>query len=110
MFCTLCQRGPRYFDPPDSNWGTCYNCGGEGHLAVNCTSLKRKRPCFVCGSLEHGAKQCKKVRGWSLSDISTVLTWFTIIMCKFIVKLLLKNTRIGFFLWVDYAVNWACEI
>ncbi|CDP15601.1 unnamed protein product [Coffea canephora] len=53
-------RGPRYFDPPDSSWGTCYNCGEEGHTTVNCTSAKRRKPCFVCGSLEHNAKQCSK--------------------------------------------------
>ncbi|KAK7276547.1 hypothetical protein RIF29_17689 [Crotalaria pallida] len=56
-------RGPRYFDPPDSSWGTCYNCGEEGHAAVNCTvASRRKKPCFVCGSLEHGVKQCTKAR------------------------------------------------
>ncbi|XP_021892639.1 zinc finger CCHC domain-containing protein 7-like isoform X2 [Carica papaya] len=56
-------RGPRYFDPPDSGWETCYNCGEEGHMAVNCPSaIKRKKPCFVCGSLDHGAKQCQKVQ------------------------------------------------
>uniref|UniRef100_A0A2P2KFL2 CCHC-type domain-containing protein n=2 Tax=Rhizophora mucronata TaxID=61149 RepID=A0A2P2KFL2_RHIMU len=56
-------RGPRYFDPPDSGWLTCYNCGEEGHMAVNCPSLqKKKKPCFVCGSLEHNAKECKKGR------------------------------------------------
>ncbi|XP_022135128.1 zinc finger CCHC domain-containing protein 7-like isoform X3 [Momordica charantia] len=55
-------RGPRYFDPPDS-WGTCYNCGEEGHNAVNCTSVKqRKKPCFVCGSLEHYGRSCSKAR------------------------------------------------
>ncbi|OVA18883.1 zinc finger protein [Macleaya cordata] len=53
-------RGPRYFDPPDSSWSTCYNCGEEGHMAVNCTLKKRKKPCFVCGSFEHGARQCKQ--------------------------------------------------
>ncbi|GMN46965.1 hypothetical protein TIFTF001_016140 [Ficus carica] len=53
-------RGPRYFDPPDSSWGACYNCGEEGHAAVNCTSARRRKPCFVCGSLEHNAKQCTK--------------------------------------------------
>lgn len=53
-------RGPRYFDPPDSGWGTCYNCGEEGHTAVNCTAKRKRKPCFVCGSLEHNAKQCTK--------------------------------------------------
>ncbi|KAI8525894.1 hypothetical protein RHMOL_Rhmol13G0266300 [Rhododendron molle] len=53
-------RGPRYFDPPDSGWGACYNCGEEGHITVNCTLAKRTKPCFVCGSLEHHAKQCTK--------------------------------------------------
>ncbi|XP_059659699.1 protein AIR2-like isoform X2 [Cornus florida] len=53
-------RGPRYFDPPGNSWGTCYNCGEEGHTFVSCTLAKRKKPCFLCGSLEHHAKQCKK--------------------------------------------------
>lgn len=53
-------RGPRYFDPPDSSWGSCYNCGEEGHAAVNCTAAKRKKPCYVCGELGHAAKQCSK--------------------------------------------------
>lgn len=55
-------RGPRYFDPPDSGWGACYNCGEEGHTTVNCTSARRKKPCFYCGSLEHNFKQCTKGR------------------------------------------------
>ncbi|CAI8597771.1 unnamed protein product [Vicia faba] len=53
-------RGPRYFDPPDSSWGACYNCGEEGHAAVNCTAAKRMKPCYVCGGLGHAAKQCTK--------------------------------------------------
>ncbi|KAK1394513.1 hypothetical protein POM88_013569 [Heracleum sosnowskyi] len=53
-------RGPRYFDLLDSGRGSCYNCGEEGHTAVRCTMAKRKKPCFVCGSLEHNAKQCAK--------------------------------------------------
>lgn len=54
------QRGPRYFDPPSDNvWGTCYNCGEEGHASFNCTAAKRKKPCFVCGSLSHNnGKKC----------------------------------------------------
>ncbi|XVF06887.1 hypothetical protein REPUB_Repub06bG0089900 [Reevesia pubescens] len=56
-------RGRRYFDPPDSGWETCYNCGEEGHMAVNCKSAsKRKKPCFVCGSLDHGVRQCSKAQ------------------------------------------------
>ncbi|KAK3205533.1 hypothetical protein Dsin_019579 [Dipteronia sinensis] len=56
-------RKPRYFDSPDSNWQTCYNCGEEGHTAVNCPSAsKRKKPCFVCGNFDHGARQCSKAQ------------------------------------------------
>ncbi|KAB2048281.1 hypothetical protein ES319_A13G103600v1, partial [Gossypium barbadense] len=50
-----------YFHPPDGGWETCYNCGEEGHIAVNCKSASTwKKPCFVCGSLDHGARQCSK--------------------------------------------------
>nr|XP_004491144.1 zinc finger CCHC domain-containing protein 7-like isoform X2 [Cicer arietinum] len=56
-------RGPRYFDPPsDSVWGTCFNCGEEGHASFNCTVAKRKKPCFVCGSLIHNVKKCTMAR------------------------------------------------
>ncbi|XP_068635911.1 uncharacterized protein [Aristolochia californica] len=51
-------RGPRYFDPPEIHFDTCYNCGKEGHTAANCTSEKRKKPCFVCGNYGHSAKHC----------------------------------------------------
>ncbi|KAF2299870.1 hypothetical protein GH714_005162 [Hevea brasiliensis] len=35
----------------------------KGHMALNCPSIqKKKRPCFLCGSLEHGFKQCSKQR------------------------------------------------
>ncbi|CAH8390049.1 unnamed protein product [Eruca vesicaria subsp. sativa] len=52
-------RGARYFDPPDAGWEACYSCGEQGHATVNCpTPTTRKKPCFICGSLEHGAKQC----------------------------------------------------
>ncbi|XP_010535774.1 PREDICTED: protein AIR1 [Tarenaya hassleriana] len=56
-------RGPRYFDAPDGGWESCFNCGEQGHMTINCPSLtKRKKPCFVCGSLEHGVKQCAKAQ------------------------------------------------
>lgn len=55
-------RGPRYFDPPDSSWGTCYNCGEEGHKTAKCPLPRRNKPCFVCGSLEHNVKQCSKAK------------------------------------------------
>ncbi|XP_020881331.1 cellular nucleic acid-binding protein-like isoform X2 [Arabidopsis lyrata subsp. lyrata] len=54
-------RGARYFDPLNAGWVTCYSCGEQGHITVNCpTPTKRRKPCFICGSLEHGAKQCSK--------------------------------------------------
>ncbi|ESQ48544.1 hypothetical protein EUTSA_v10020505mg [Eutrema salsugineum] len=53
-------RGARYFDSPDAR-ESCYSCGEQDHVTVNCpTSIKRKKPCFICGSLEHDAKQCSK--------------------------------------------------
>ncbi|WJX59118.1 hypothetical protein P8452_44485 [Trifolium repens] len=59
-------RGPRYFDPPSdcvtSVWGTCFNCGEEGHASFNCTAAKRKKPCFICGSLSHNVKKCTMAR------------------------------------------------
>ncbi|KAK7401181.1 hypothetical protein VNO78_12502 [Psophocarpus tetragonolobus] len=55
-------RGPRYFDPPDSSWGACFNCGEEGHAAVNCSAAKRMKPCYVCGGLGHNAKRCTKAQ------------------------------------------------
>ncbi|KAA8518416.1 hypothetical protein F0562_015890 [Nyssa sinensis] len=53
-------RGPRYFDLPKNGWGMCFNCGEDDHTAVNCIVQKRKKPCFVCGRLEHNAKHCKQ--------------------------------------------------
>ncbi|KAK9122998.1 hypothetical protein Sjap_012600 [Stephania japonica] len=53
-------RGPRYFDSPDCFLETCYNCDEVGHRAANCTAKRRQKPCFVCGSLEHGARNCKE--------------------------------------------------
>uniref|UniRef100_A0A7N1A0D1 CCHC-type domain-containing protein n=2 Tax=Kalanchoe fedtschenkoi TaxID=63787 RepID=A0A7N1A0D1_KALFE len=55
-------RGPRYFDPPDTSWGSCFNCGQQGHMTVNCTVEKKKRPCYYCGSTEHSFKKCTKGR------------------------------------------------
>ncbi|KAL1206592.1 Cold shock domain-containing protein 3 [Cardamine amara subsp. amara] len=54
-------RGARYFDPCDAGSVSCYSCGDQGHITVNCpTPTKRRKPCFICGSLEHGARQCSK--------------------------------------------------
>ncbi|KAK1311279.1 hypothetical protein QJS10_CPA08g00061 [Acorus calamus] len=51
-------RGPRYFDPGDAPFGTCYKCGEEGHTMAQCTAEKKKKPCYVCGKTGHEAKRC----------------------------------------------------
>ncbi|KAH9322831.1 hypothetical protein KI387_017470 [Taxus chinensis] len=51
-------RGPRYFDPPGEQGQLCYHCGESGHIAVNCTVERRKKPCYVCGIVGHGARAC----------------------------------------------------
>ncbi|GBG71175.1 hypothetical protein CBR_g8477 [Chara braunii] len=51
-------RGPRYFDPQDFMEARCYNCGERGHSSKECTEQKRIRPCYVCSSLEHEARDC----------------------------------------------------
>ncbi|CAN8277748.1 unnamed protein product [Cochlearia groenlandica] len=57
-------RVARYFDPPDAGLMTCcYSCGEQGHIAVHCPApptKRRTKPCFICGSLLHVAKQCSK--------------------------------------------------
>jgi hypothetical protein len=49
---------------------TCFNCGEEGHVAVNCPMEKRKKPCFVCGLFGHNAKQCTQVGLSSSEELS----------------------------------------
>ncbi|KAJ7973596.1 Zinc finger, CCHC-type [Quillaja saponaria] len=53
-------RKPRYFDPPGDNGNTWQNYG-EVDQVRNCTTQRRKKPCFICGSLEHRQKHCKQV-------------------------------------------------
>jgi hypothetical protein len=64
------QRIPRYFDPGETILETCFNCGEEGHVAVNCPMEKRKKPCFVCGLFGHNAKQCTQVGLSSSEELS----------------------------------------
>ena len=48
-------------------------------MAVNCpTPLKKIKPCFVCGSLDHGAKQCSKVCEANCLDFGALLFIFWI--------------------------------
>ncbi|KAJ3675625.1 hypothetical protein LUZ60_004667 [Juncus effusus] len=51
-------RGPRYFDKGEARVDTCFKCGEEGHMAVNCKAEKREKPCFVCGLFGHNGKRC----------------------------------------------------
>ena len=37
----------------------CYNCGQEGHIALNYTSPK-KIECFICGTLDHQVRNYPK--------------------------------------------------
>lgn len=88
------QRGPRYFDPPDCGWGAaCYNCGEEGHTTMCCTSAKRKRPCFVCGSLEHNVRHCVKVCG----RMKLALIFF-LLFCWFVVFNFFDLFRFSYYL------------
>ncbi|GKV41841.1 hypothetical protein SLEP1_g49322 [Rubroshorea leprosula] len=54
-------RKPRYFDSPDGSWVACCKCGGGYHEAADCI-LERKKPCYMCGSLQHNGKHCRKVQ------------------------------------------------
>ncbi|KAJ6425715.1 hypothetical protein OIU84_026318 [Salix udensis] len=58
-------RRPRYFDGPSHNgWEKCSNCGQDGHMVCQRTMRKWKRQklCFLCGSLNHVGKRCRKNR------------------------------------------------
>ncbi|GLT36030.1 hypothetical protein SLA2020_104350 [Shorea laevis] len=54
-------RKPRYFDSPDGSWVACCKGGGGDHEAADCI-LERKKPCYMCGSLQHNGKHCRKVQ------------------------------------------------
>ncbi|KAG7633197.1 Zinc finger CCHC-type superfamily [Arabidopsis suecica] len=58
---TKLLRGARYFYPLDAGWVTCYSCGEKDHITVTCPTLTNcRKSCFICASLEHGARQCTK--------------------------------------------------
>ncbi|KAI5560632.1 hypothetical protein POPTR_016G063800v4 [Populus trichocarpa] len=58
-------RRTRYFDGPSYNsWEMCSNCGQEGHMVCQCKMRKRKKKklCFLCESLDHIGRRCRKNR------------------------------------------------
>ncbi|RWR82145.1 zinc finger CCHC domain-containing protein 7-like protein [Cinnamomum micranthum f. kanehirae] len=51
-------RSPRYFDPLDYHWETCYCCGMKGHTANDCSRKKQKKPCYICAKFGHTGNCC----------------------------------------------------
>ncbi|WOH06260.1 hypothetical protein DCAR_0625683 [Daucus carota subsp. sativus] len=53
------QRKPRYYDFPDSNLQMCHK---DDHIAEECTMVRRKKPCYLCGVFGHTGKRCSQGR------------------------------------------------
>ncbi|XP_017255757.1 uncharacterized protein LOC108225412 isoform X2 [Daucus carota subsp. sativus] len=53
------KRKPRYYDFPDSNLQMCHK---DDHIAEECTMVRRKKPCYLCGVFGHTGKRCSQGR------------------------------------------------
>lgn len=61
---TACEARTR-FGGYRSGGRECYNCGGVGHLARDCSSavITSGGGCYNCGGFGHLARECNRTRG-----------------------------------------------
>ena len=56
--CGKCGKGHQGVCLKGKN--ACYNCGQEGHIAINCPKPKKASGCFACGALDHQIRNCPR--------------------------------------------------
>lgn len=54
-------RAPRYFDYSESNWLACNEFSGDDDKSNKGKAKKRRKPCYICGDINHSGTPCLKV-------------------------------------------------